>query len=118
MANDDLPNYRSNVVPISSLAAASFDRGSDGSGGDGMEPRIARLEADMDHVKRRLDEVAGRVSSLNDKVAEVTTGIAVMNEKMTHFATKTYSIATAFGIVAALSALILFAERLKNLLGI
>lgn len=126
---DDRPDYRSNVVPFSKVDAMSLSGGAIGGGGDGMEPRIAKLEADIDHVKRRLDEVANRVASINDKQTEqrveflqkfsdLKTEIAIINEKMSHFATKTYSIVTAFGIVAALSALILFADRLKNLLGI
>jgi hypothetical protein len=115
---DDLPDYRSNVVSISSLAAGSVGRSSHGGGNDGMEPRIARLEADMDHVKRRLDELAGRVSSLNDKVSSVGIDVAVIKEKMTHVPSKTYAIATSIAMVAALAALILFADRLKMALGL
>ena len=91
---DNLPDYRPNVVPISKLAAVNLAHNSDGSGGDGMEPRIARLEADMDHVKRRLDEVAGRVSSLNDKVSALSIDVAVIKEKLTHVPSKTYAIVT------------------------
>ena len=115
---DDLPDYRSNVVPISGLVAVNLGNGPEGGGGDGMEPRIARLEADMDHVKRRLDEVVGRVSSLNDKVSALGIDVAVIKEKLTHLPSKTYAIVTSVAMVGAVAGLILFADRLKSVLGL
>lgn len=108
------PNYRANIVqfPVGSFGPTS------GGGGDGMEPRIAKLEADVSYIKSRLDETLSNIRSANDKVAALNTEFAVLTEKAKHFATKSYSIVTAIAIVAALSALILFADRLKAVLGI
>ena len=112
------PNYNepSNVVqlPTQFLKMQS----SDGGGGDGVEPRIARLEADVSHLKSRADEASGKLDSLSLRMSEMKTDLAVLNERASHFATKSYSIVTAVAIVAALSGLILFADRLKTLLGV
>lgn len=126
---DNLPDYSSNVLPFVAPRTTKIVGSSKSGGGDGMEPRIAKLESDVGHIRAGVDELSRsfkesvskqteqRVEFLQ-KFSDLKTEIVIINEKMSHFATKTYSIATAFGIVAALSALILFAERLKNLLGI
>ena len=83
-----------------------------------MEARIAKLESDVGHVKGRVDEAVSRIRAVDEKLSSQQTILAVLQEKATHFATKTHSIVIAFGIVAAISGLILFAERLKALLGL
>lgn len=83
-----------------------------------MEPRIARLEADMDHVKRRVDEVAGNVTTLTEKVSALVVDVAVIKEKLTHLPSKAYAIVTAVAMVAAVGSLILFADRLKTAFGL
>ena len=114
--NDDLPepDYRANIVPFRS---APFTATS-GGGGDGMEPRIARLEADVSYIKTRLDEATSSIRSTGDKVANLNTELAVLTERSSRFATKSYSVVTAAAIIGALSGLFLFADRLKVVLGI
>ncbi len=108
------PNYRANILqfPLEQIVS-----GGDG-GGDNMEPRIAKLEADVSYIKSRLDEATSNIRSTGDKVAALNTDFAVLTERAKHFATKSYSVVTAVAIVAALSGLILFADRLQVLLGI
>lgn len=108
------PDYRANILPFPTAPFAATS----GGGGDGMEPRIAKLESDVNYIKTRLDEASSLIRSTGDKVAALNTEFAVLTEKAKHLATKTYSIVTAVGIVGALSALILFGDRLKVLVGL
>jgi hypothetical protein len=116
---DEKVDYGRNVVPFMPGNLPSFgDRSSGGGGDDGMEARIAKLEADVGYVKTRVDEAASNIRATGDKVGALGTEFAVLTEKAKHFATKSYSIATAVGIVGALSAVIVFADRLKSLLSL
>jgi len=116
--NDEQPDYSRNVYPFTLHVNEQLGGSSGDDGGGGMEARIARLEADMAHVRSRVDESAGRIASLSEKVSDARTDIAVIKEKLTHLPSKSYAVVTAIAMVVALSALVLFSERLRTILGL
>lgn len=81
-----------------------------GGGGTsgGMEERVARIESDMEHVKRTLDKVDGKASRLETALADQRVDIAtlsgkldVLAERMGHLPTKSYAVAVIMTILAA-----------------
>lgn len=78
-----------------------------GDGGgtfEGMEARVAKLEADMDHVKRSLD-----------RLADVPADLATLKERTSHLPTKDYIDRRLLAMLALIAALTVFADKLQTL---
>ncbi len=86
-------------------------KGGSGSGGSGMDARLVKLETNMDHVKTDMSDVKTRLRS-------VEMSLATLTERVSHLPSKGFIFTTAVGIVAALSAALLFAEKLRALFGV
>jgi hypothetical protein len=81
--------------------------GSDGGGG-GMEPRIAKLEADSEYIKRDVGELRMDMKDVRDRVIKIENTMA----------TKSFVFAV-YGIVSALlAAIMLFQSQIQSLLGL
>lgn len=89
-----------------------------GSGGGGMEARIARLEAHMDHLQGDMGEVKGRLAKVEDRLVGVETNIATLTERIAHLPSKEYLVRVVFGGVALVGAIVLFADNLRKLMGL
>jgi hypothetical protein len=63
-----------------------------GGGGtfDGMEARVARLEADVGHIQKDVLEIKEGVKALGKDVSELKINYATVNERMSHLPTKSY----------------------------
>jgi uncharacterized coiled-coil protein SlyX len=87
-------------------------RGGGGGGTfDGMEGRIARLEADVSHIKTDLGEIKGSLGALNTHVSEARVNIATLTERMGHLPTKAYiGVAVTACAAAAITGLTLLSR--------
>lgn len=85
---------------------ASLRMGSGGGTSGGMEQRVARLEADMDHVKRGVDDLRGSVRTLQGDLSAVRADVARVDERSKHFPTKTEFLTTAGVMVAIIGGII------------
>jgi len=85
-----------------------------GGGGtfDGMEPRVARLEADVEHIKTDVGDIKSDVRSLNVLMTEARTNIAVLTERVGVLPTKAYIGAVVVGGVAFGVALLTLLSRM------
>ena len=85
----------------------------DGDGGDsgGMEPRIASLEAHMDHVRADL-------GVLKSDVATLKTDVATLKERVTHLPSKGFIVLVTTGALGLLAALSVFGPNVRALLGL
>jgi hypothetical protein len=84
-----------------------------GGGGpfDGMEPRVARLEADVGHIKSDIGEMKASLTGLNTHVSEARVNIATLTERVAHLPTKAYiGIAVTAGAGAVLTGLTLLSR--------
>lgn len=77
--------------------------GGGGSSG-GMEPRIARLEAQMEHVQGALL-----------KLSDVPANLATLIERVAHLPTKEYLVKVTLGSLAIIAALVTFSDKLHSL---
>lgn len=81
-----------------------------------MEPRIARLEAQMGAVDGRLTKVEGKLDQVDSRLRAVETAVATLTERVAHLPSKGF-IVTAVSVPAGLiAALILFVDRLRALI--
>ena len=76
--------------------------GGDGSGGNGLENRLSRLESQYD--------------KLRDDNTAIREQLARLNERVAHLPSKEFMVKAALGIVAGVGTLITFGERLQGLL--
>ncbi|MQB37635.1 hypothetical protein DXT97_12615 [Agrobacterium tumefaciens] len=82
--------------------------GGDGGNNGGMDGRIAKLEADMEYVKRDVSELRTDMRDVRDRAVKI-------EERM---ATKTF-VFSVYGIVSALiAAITLFQGQIQQFLGI
>jgi t-SNARE complex subunit (syntaxin) len=87
-----------------------------------MEARIAKLEADMDHVKRSVDKLDSGVSDIKKTVSdirvdvakgvgEIKTSIAAITERTRHLPTRWEVFLTLATLLAAVGATVALAIR-------
>lgn len=86
---------------------------SGGGGGtsDGMEGRVASLEAHMEHVR-------ADVGTLKTDVGAIKTDIAVMKEQIKNLPTKAFIIVSVLGIGSLLTGITVFQTQIKALFGL
>lgn len=77
--------------------------GGDGTSG-GMEARVNRLE--------------DRLDKLTDRIGGVEVNLATLAERVAHLPGKGFVVTSAVSTIGLLTAVMLFADRLKDLLGI
>ncbi|MRG66463.1 hypothetical protein GH789_14395 [Rhizobium pusense] len=87
---------------------ADLRGGGNGGNNGGMEARLAKLEADMEYVKRDVSELRTDMRDVRDRAVKI-------EERM---ATKTF-VFSVYGIVSALiAAITLFQGQIQQFLGI
>lgn len=84
-------------------AAASSDqpglKGGDGNGtSGGMEARLARLESDVEHIKKAVDKIDRGQEDVRKAVSELKVDFGKFDERSKHFPSKGF----IFGVSAAL----------------
>lgn len=66
-----------------------FGGNNDGSdGGDGMLERVAKLESDVEYIKRDVADIKGDLKSVKTDVSAIKQDLAVLKERSENFATK------------------------------
>lgn len=91
------PSLRNDNIVVLSHATGDFS-GQDGGGGDGMEPRIAKLEAGMGYIEKRMDNIHGELKEIRSDIREVRANAR------TDFRTLLFFVISGFaGILAAMA---------------
>jgi tetrahydromethanopterin S-methyltransferase subunit B len=97
---------------LTRLGQASALQGGDGGGtSGGMEARVARLESDMEHVKKAVDRLETSVSDTKKSLGEVKTTVSVLDERSKHFPTRTELLTTSAVMVAIIGAIVALIVR-------
>lgn len=103
----NIPSWRDHALK-SLEDTFSLPGGGDGGNNGGMDGRIAKLEADMEYVKRDVSELRTDMRDVRDRAVKI-------EERM---ATKTF-VFSVYGIVSALiAAITLFQGQIQHFLGI
>lgn len=101
--------FRTQFLELSRQRQEQRDHLPPGSGGgtsDGMEPRIAKLEAHMEHVRTELT-----------KLASLPVQVARLEEKVAHLPSKGFIVTATMTSLAFVTAIVLFADKLRSLVG-
>lgn len=80
----------------------SFEQGGGGGGGGSMEWRVNKLEQQFE--------------ALRDDNQKLRVEMAVLNERVAHLPSKEYMVKIALGSLAFLTAIIMFADRIKAMI--
>ena len=75
-----------------------------------MDNRIARLEGQFDRLSEKMDRQGDRLGGVEKEMATLT-------ERVAHLPSKGFIWTVALAIIAAISAVITFAEKLQGLVG-
>ncbi|MEC5292094.1 hypothetical protein VSX64_15250 [Aurantimonas sp. C2-6-R+9] len=86
-----------------------FNRGGSdgGSGGDGMEPRVAKLEASVAHIERDVTELRTDMRDVRDRLSRIET-------RVDHLPSKGFVVSSVILTLAILTAVITFQDRIQQ----
>ena len=92
-----------------------------GSGGDGtsgsMEARVARLEADVDYIKRDVVDIKADVRLMRNDMAGLKVDVARLDERIKVLPSKGFIVSAAVTIIGLLTAIIVLAEKIRVVVG-
>lgn len=104
-----------NVVPLPSTNLGNkrpgINPGGGGGGMNGLEPRVAKLEAHMEHVLETTRSTASDMKNARER-------LATLEEKVDHLPSKEYIVKTVVGTGAVLGVLTIFGPKIASILGI
>lgn len=73
---------------VSPLNSTDTPTGGDGGSGDVLEPRVAKLEAHVEHIQRDVAEIKTSLGKVSSDVGEIKITLAEIKAKQETFATK------------------------------
>lgn len=94
----------------SAMAPALPPSGGGGTSG-GMEARIAKLEADMEYVRRDVGDLRGDMRDVRDRLGR-------LEERVGHLPSKGFVVTATTASLALLTALVVFQGKLQALAGV
>lgn len=92
--------------------------GGGGGTSNGMEARVAKLEAHVEVLRADVTDMRASLAALTERVAILTERVAILTERVAHLPSKGFVITSNMTAMAFFSALILFGEKLKALIGV
>jgi hypothetical protein len=90
--------------------------GSGGGTGDGMEARVAKLESDVEYIKRDVAEIKGDVCSVREASVKIDREVGVLIERVSHLPKKGFIVTVVLTTLAVIAALVVFQGNLQKLL--
>lgn len=107
MREPDIPTRMFNQeAEIESLRRQLKNGGGGGTSDGTMEPRIAKLEAHMEHVRSELG-----------KIAPIPERLRAVEVRVDHLPSKGFIVTASATTIALLTAAIVFADKLRTLVG-
>jgi hypothetical protein len=85
---------------------------------DGMEARVARLESDIEYIKRDVGEIKTDLRALRDAHNETRTDLRVLAERVSHLPTKGYIFWVIVTGVGFLAGIVTIAPVLQSFFGL
>lgn len=77
----------------------------DGTSG-GMEARVARLESDMEHVKKSVADIATDIKAVRGSINDIKVDLGRFDERLKHMPTKGFIFGIAAGMIGTTSAIV------------
>lgn len=85
--------------------------------GDGMEARVAKLEASVSHIERDMGEARSDLKALASHMSDTRERIARLDERVSHLPTKEFIYKSVAGLIAAMVGVATLAPKLQALFG-
>jgi hypothetical protein len=85
---------------------------------DGMEARVARLEADVGHIKTDITDIKQAVRGLQDNVTALRIDAATLTERVRHLPTKGFIVTATTATLVLIGALVVFQGNIQRLFGV
>jgi hypothetical protein len=127
MTDDVFRGYQDNVVRLRPSEERIGDTKPPGpplppSGGggtfDGMEARVAVLEAGVGHIKDDIKEAKETLKSLQSDLTEVRVSAATVTENVRHLPSKGFIVTALLTTLAAATAVIVFQGNIQRFVGV
>ncbi|KPF77506.1 hypothetical protein IP88_05990 [alpha proteobacterium AAP81b] len=90
--------------------------GGDGTSGD-MEVRVARLESDVEYIKRDVGDLKLDMRVVRSDVSGLKVDVARLDERVKALPSKGFIVTASVTIVGVLTAVIALADKVRALLG-
>lgn len=117
--SDDSDALRSNILRHPSARAegpiGSGPLTPGGGGGDGIESRLAKLEAGQEHMDRSLTQMDNRLEKMSDALTRIEVALARLDERA---ASKGFVVTVVVSALALLAALSLFGPQIRSMVGL
>lgn len=84
-----------------------------GGGVDGIEARLAKLEASQEFIQRRLDMIDGRLDTISSSLVAIQVSLAKLEERT---ASKGFVITVVLAALAVLAGLSVFGDQIRALI--
>lgn len=84
-----------------------------GGTSNGMETRVAILEAHIDYIRRDIGDMKGDISILKDDMVDVKVGLATLTVRVDHLPTKGFIVTATASTMALMAALIAFQDHIR-----
>lgn len=91
--------------------------GGDGTS-SGMEIRLARLESDVDYIKRDIGELKIDVRGIDKKTDDVLIHLARLDERSKHASHYGALFGIVIGALALIAALVVYVDQIRKLVGV
>ena len=91
-----------------------------GGGGtfDGMEARVAKLEASVSHIERDIGEARSDIKNINGLMSDARERLARLEERVAHLPSKGFIVTCTTVTLAIMIAAATLAPKLQALIGI
>ncbi|MCQ8782228.1 hypothetical protein [Mangrovibrevibacter kandeliae] len=99
--------FPANDAP-SNLRSVLRSRGSGGGSGDGMEPRVAHLEAGVAHLERDVSELRTDMRDVRDRLTR-------LEEKVSHLPSKGFIVSVVLLALAVIAGMFAFQSQIEAL---
>src|SRR4051812_18695630 len=111
----DLSLLRMQNASLETKLASVLNSGGGGGTSGGMEPRIAKLEAAVEHIQKDIAEIKMDVREFRTGIGALNTSSATLTERVGHLPSKGFIVTTLLLCLTIIAALVLFQGNLQKM---
>jgi hypothetical protein len=119
VATDDQGNIRNLTDYRQITGPGSEDRLKSGGGGgtfDGMEARVAKLEAVGEHIQKDIAEIKTDVREFRTGIGSLNVSTGTLSERVTHLPSKGFIVVGLLAALSVIAGLVTFQGSIQNLI--